>query len=89
MGGEYQFTIRSSSPDSSEQSVVTRIISVANLPVTIPYVVDSSIVSNFDVCTNNYSFEIAVAVNTISANKLIGRFNYGGNHVNILYIMLL
>ena len=78
MGGEYQLTIRSSSPDSSERSVVTRIISVADPPVTIPYVVDSSIVSNLKVCTNNYSFEIAVAVNTISAYQLIGEFNYGG-----------
>ena len=82
VGGQYLLTIRSSSPDSSEQSVLTRIISVADPPVTISYVVDRSIVSNFNVCTNNYSFEIAVAVNTKTTNQLDGEFNYGGKHVN-------
>ena len=80
VGGHYQLTIRSSSPDSSE---ITRVyVSVAYPPMAISYVVDSSVVPNFNVCNYNYSFEIAVAVNTMSTNQLIGRFSYGGKRIN-------
>ena len=80
VGGHYQLTIRSSSPDSTE---VTRLnVSVAYPPMAISYVVDSSVVPNFNVCNYNYSFEIAVAVNPMSTNQLIGRFSYGGKWIN-------
>ena len=80
VGGQYQLTIRSSSPDSSEQNITRVNISVADPPVTISYVVDSSIVSNFNVCINNYSFEIVVDVNTVNANQQNGEFDYGGKY---------
>ena len=54
VGGQYQLTIRSSSLDCSERNV-TRVISVADPPGNIFYVVDSSVVPNFNVCKNNYS----------------------------------
>ena len=83
VGGQYLLTIRSSSPDSSEQNV-TRIIPLADPPVTISYAVDSSVVPNFDVCNNNYSFEIAVAVNPTTTNQRNGEFNYGGKNCIII-----
>ena len=84
MGGQYQLTISSS--DSSEQNV-TRIIPVADPPVTISYVVDSSVVPNFNICNNSYSFELALAVNTGTTNQRNGQFNYGGENVLFLLIM--
>ena len=56
---------------------------MADPPVTISYVVNSSVVPNFNVCNNNYSFEIAVAVNTMTTNQRDLEFDYGGKHVNI------
>ena len=78
VGGQYQLTIRSSSPDSSEQSVTRVNVSVADPPVTISYAVNSAVVPNFNVCTYNYSFEIAVAVNPMTTNQQDGEFDYGG-----------
>ena len=82
VGGQYQLTIRSSSPDCSER-IVTQVISVADPPETISYAVDSSVVPNFNVCKNNYSFEISAAVNTMTTNQRDLEFDYGGKHVNI------
>ena len=85
MGGQYQLTISSS--DSSEQNV-TRIILVADPPETISYVVNSSVVPNFNICNNSYSFELALTVNTGTTNHKNGQFNYGGEDVLFLLIML-
>ena len=79
VGEQYQLTIRSSSPDYSEQNVTRVNISVADPPVTVLYVVNSSVVSNFDVCRNNYSFEIALAVNPNTTNQQDGKSKYGGD----------
>ena len=88
VGGQYLLTIRSSSPDSSEQNVTRVNIPVANSPVTISYAVNSTVVPSFDVCNNNYSFEIAVAVNPTITNQQDGEFNYGGeNYINIDHVM--
>ena len=72
-------TIRSSSPDCSEQTVSRVNVSVEYLPVATSYVVDSSVVPNFNVCNNNYSFEIAFAVNSVTNNLRNAEFNYGGD----------
>ena len=77
-GGHYQLTIRSSSPDFSEQNVTRVNVSVADPPGNISYVVDSSVVPNFNVCNYNYSFGVAVAVNAVINNQSLGEFNYGG-----------
>ena len=81
VGEQYQLTISSS--DSSEQNV-TRIFPVA----TISYVVNSAVVPNFNICNNSYSFELALAVNTGTTNQKNGQFNYGGENVLFLLIML-
>ena len=81
MGEQYQLTISSS--DSSEQNV-TRIIPV----VTISYVVNSSVVPNFNICNNSYSFGLALALNTGTTNQKNGQFNYRGENVLFLLIML-
>ena len=80
VGGQYQLTIRTFSPDSSKQNV-TRVIPVADRPVTISYVVDSSVVPNFNVCNSNYSFEVAVAVNAANTKQRDGEFDCGGENV--------
>ena len=69
VGGQYQLTMRSSSPYSSEQTITRVIVSVSDPPVIVSYVVNSSVVSNFNVCNNNYSFEIALALNTMTTNQ--------------------
>ena len=74
----YQLTIRSSSPDSSELTVTRVNVSVADPPGNISYIVDSSAVPNFNVCFNNYSFGVAVAVNVVTNNQSVGEFSYGG-----------
>ena len=80
MGGHYELTIRTSSPHSSEQNV-TRVIPAADHPVTISYVANSSVVPNFNVCNNNYSLEIAVAMNAANTKQRDGEFDYGGENV--------
>ena len=86
VGGEDLLTIRSSSPDSSEHNV-TRVISVIDPSVTISYVVDSSVGPNINLCNNNYSFEIAAAVNTVTRNQWVSS-SLEVNMSVLLYIML-
>ena len=59
---------------------------MADPPVTVSYVVDSSVVPHFNVCNNNYSFEIALAVNTGTTNLRDGEFNYGGENVYYFHL---